>query len=269
MSNSSTAYAIRAGEVREIAVPADGLRIRLHGERPGDELVAQAGGMQPHWDRHTLAVVRDIATRLTPWATWWVAPRFERAGFGGEAHRYRDLVAIIGNMEMRYSVFIAYHEAWHIAEPRLDPEEFDAVHGALASGHDWGDDYYGSPVERRANLFADWAMAAFETGRPLVDKARPETLVFQFVHSGALGLRLARRGNIPASRMSASLRAAAAMPERSPRKEIPLALGGLAAAGAAAWMVPWAAVAPYLAAAAVLGVTLWAMSPDRKRGDAA
>ena len=263
----STVYRIRAGEVRRAAIPMEGMRIRLPGEQPGQELLALSGTEQPHWQDHTLEVVRQLATRLTPWATWWIAPEFERlgaAGYGGEAHTYRDVVVVTAQMTRRYTVFLALHEAWHAAEKRLRAEEFDAVDRAVLGGHDWRDGYFNSRVERRANLFADWSLVALETGRPMVDKARPETAVFQLVFSGGLALRLARQGSIPASRMSQDLRAAAAVPERSPRRELPVAIGGLAAVGALAWVLPWAAMAPYLAGVGVVALLTWTIWPERR-----
>lgn len=262
----SFAYQIRAGQVRRISIPARGLTIPTPGAISEADRVRALPGTEPeHWQGHTLAVVRRIATRLTPWATWWLAPATGRDEHAGEAHCYRDMVVLKLDMTRRYAVSTAFHEAWHIAEQYLDASEIEAVNLSLSSGHDWRDDYYGSAVERRANAFADWAMLALETGRPLMDRRRPETVAFHLVYSGGLGLRMARRGLIPKRLMTLKLAAAAAVPERRAPAELAAAAGVAAAVVGGVWAAtPFLPViAPWAVLATMAAASVWALLPER------
>lgn len=262
----SIAYRVRAGQVRRVRIPADGLLVPTPGALTEEGHVRLfQGNQEAHWQEHTLAVVRGIATRVTPWATWWLAPGMRRADHAGEAHCYRETVVLRMDLSRRYTVTVAFHEAWHLAEQYLDASEIMAVQSCLAGGHDWKDDYYGSAVERRANLFADWSMCAMETGRPLVDKRRPETVVFQLVYSGGLGRRMARRGLIPKRLMTPALAAAAAVPERTAPVELAAAAGVAAIVVGGVWLATplLPVVAPWAALAAMAAAGVWALLPER------
>jgi hypothetical protein len=67
---SSTCYQIRAGRITATEIPAAGLPLLTTQEVLGVHMLAIAGGEDADWEPYTLSQVAEIATRLTPWATW-------------------------------------------------------------------------------------------------------------------------------------------------------------------------------------------------------
>ena len=216
---TDTCFKIQAGRIERLHIPADGLELVVS---PSPSVLhqplAQPGKADEHFEAWSLTHVAEIVTRMTPWATWYVAPAFGHVGgyfkeqFGGLALVLSGVGLIRSCWDPAWTVRTAMHEAWHLAEDYLSAAEFESVDMAARSGPQWPDapsfrDYYSKPVERRARMYEAWAMSAWEAGgTPAVDKRAPHTLVFGRVYSGEIGFRVARRGLIPAPRMPEHLR---------------------------------------------------------------
>lgn len=144
----------------------------------------------------TLEAVRNLATRCVPWVQVLVGPRLwsyndpedDLTAFcnlmvspdgrimheiGGQAWSRPHvpdgspeaiLLSIWGSTKGALSIF--HHEAWHVVEYHLAPEDFDVVDAAVGAGHAMLGKYLDSAIERRARVYQAWANAHDEGWRP-------------------------------------------------------------------------------------------------------
>lgn len=184
------AYRIRGGRVvadPRPAIPATGIRLPTLGTGSySDDPDADPRRAMPatrkadeededlEWSLDALA---ELQGRLTPWTTWWVAPRWrhddahpwlrERGwSWVGLAFRETGEALLSSSCSAVGILSVACHEAWHLVEPYLSEEEIDAV-GAVVLGStakEWPCAYHDLEAERRARLFQRWADFMFEGG---------------------------------------------------------------------------------------------------------
>ncbi|WP_284943738.1 hypothetical protein [Acidisoma cladoniae] len=168
------------------------------------------------YETFTLPLIAEIACRLTPWSTWYLAPGFFDCHLcSGKAWGEIEVVVCRTDINPPHSVANAYHESWHLAEALLRPDLLAALDARLASGPAWPGDYYPQACERRARAFEHFAMLFDEGCRQIIagDHVPSEIQLFWYVYSGGFGReimskraskRAPRRSGI-LSRMKASL----------------------------------------------------------------
>jgi hypothetical protein len=157
------------------------------------------------YESFTLPIIAEIAIRCTPWATWYLSPKFfDCASYGGKTWREAEIAICHTTSHPPFAISTAYHEAWHLAEWHLRPDLLAALDARLATGPDWPGDYYPRPCERRARAFSYFAMSLIEGCRAVVaGPAAPiESQIFWLVYSGTFGremiaARSPKRGIIP------------------------------------------------------------------------
>lgn len=171
-------------------------------EAPSVPLILAGGpeNLEMDW---TINIVADIATRLTPWAGWVIAPGVQLAvdeneiEFAGRAFRDEDLAIIISSYRPHHTIAIAFHEAWHLVEWHLSAATLSELDRFLLAGPEWPNAYYCEPCERRARSFQAFAMSAFE-GIPV---SAPDHPIFADVYNGEWSARfMSRRAAAVAAR---------------------------------------------------------------------
>lgn len=190
----SPAYRLASGAVQEVEIPAGGLEVATSRRDLARPLHLLTGHEDTGWRSFSLPAVAEVAQRLTPWATWWAAPRY--TGSADEAGRawWRSGVAVLrSTLDPWNAVAVAHHEAWHLADDHLTLEERQTMDAAIARGPAWPTNYLADPWERRARLFASWAMTIYEGGSARLDRRAPELDVMSRVYSGDLGRRVLAR----------------------------------------------------------------------------
>lgn len=150
------------------------------------------GRVHSDFEAHALSMVAEVATRITPWTTWYAAPGwFGSAEFGGQAWWKKNVAILKATLDPPAAVHVAYHEAWHLCEDRMSPEVLAELDAALAAGPAWPGDYHPRPKERRARAFACFAMLLTEGCRlPMVPGGPSEAALFWHVYSGAFAREL-------------------------------------------------------------------------------
>ena len=77
----STCYKIHAGRITETEIPITGLLLVASRESlSGINVIALTGVEDDDWASYTLGCVADIATTITPWATWYCSPAARNDG---------------------------------------------------------------------------------------------------------------------------------------------------------------------------------------------
>jgi hypothetical protein len=213
---NTTCYQIKAGRIRTTDIPVDGLRLPISRRLDFRAPLAFAGVEDSAWESHTLTQVAEIATRLTPWTTWFCAPSIPGGAdwidTKGTAYVRQSSAWVLSSLSTIEAVRFALHEAMHLAEDWLTADELQVINDGMVSTLDLaaGDynSYYASAIEVRANAFMHWAMTYWLRGKlPEYRRGMPaDERVWTMIMRGDLGLRVARRGLIPADRMSEALR---------------------------------------------------------------
>ena len=201
----STCYTIRAGEVGRQDIPEEGVLVF---ERSHFHFSALPGDEHEDWESYTLACVAEIATVLTPWATWYCSPAYDEpenavVKAGGFAVLDSDVIWLTTSGHAKWSVQTAFHEAYHSAETWLTGCEIQAVRKAACNGPGMPrqtpfNDYWTSGIEVRANAFAGWALSHWLLNRqPEYRWNMPDhERIWTAVYRGDIGLRAARRNRI-------------------------------------------------------------------------
>jgi hypothetical protein len=217
--STATPHRIRAGEVFKSIIPAAGLRLKVsHLEDYRYQSVALGGTEHAEWSAYTLEQVTEIAERLTAWATWYAAPGFEKQ-LGqewihacGRAYPIQGAAWLLTDQTPTRAIHYAFHEALHVAENWLSLAEMQTLNAGIVAGPDlpevdWNT-YYKTAIEIRAEAFANWAYSYWLRGRmPQYHRGMAaDERIWTMIYRGDLGLRIARRGLIPADRMPEALR---------------------------------------------------------------
>lgn len=192
--DGSPAYRLADGAVEEIEIPAEGLEVATSRRDLAQPLHLLTGYEDPHWRSYSLPVVAELAQRLTPWATWWAAHGFSGSAYvSGRAWLWSGVAVVRSTLDPWNAVWVALHEAWHLADDWITLDERQAMDAAIARGPSWPTPYLGDPWERRARLFQSWAVALHEGGSTIVDRRAPEVAVMAMVYRGELGRRVMAR----------------------------------------------------------------------------
>jgi len=137
MPTSNTCYQIRAGRTRTTAIPAAGLPLPVSRQPEYRAPIPFAGDEHPDWISHTLPQPTEIATRLTPWATWFCAPSIptpeDWVTYGGMAYKKQTAVWLLSCQSTLVAVQLAFHEAMHLAEDFLTLSEMQTLNAGLVS----------------------------------------------------------------------------------------------------------------------------------------
>lgn len=194
---SSQAYRVAGGRVETLTLPEHPAAFTvpgpIHKEAHDGKLVRVSlspGAEHEHYAMHALPLVVDIATRITPWATWYLAPGFFGCdGWTGTAWGDEEVAVCRTTVSPPHAAENALHEAWHLAEALIRPALWAELDARLDHGPAWPGDYYPKPCERRARTFAHFGMMMVEGGRLVVGgKHVPsEVALFWHVFDGAFG----------------------------------------------------------------------------------
>lgn len=148
------------------------------------------GRHDPDFETFSLPIVAEVASRLTPWAVWyWSHSSFAGAPWGGSAWGLADTAVCHSRYHPEYTVRLAYHEAWHLAEAQMRDDILDELDERLSTGPAWPGDYYPRAKERRARAFEFFCMVFTEGCRQVVvGPGVPfEIELFWSVYSGDFG----------------------------------------------------------------------------------
>lgn len=72
----SPAYKVTAAGIEEMEIPGGGLEVAVSRCDLAAPLWLLPGYADQHWPSYSLAAVAEIAQRLTPWSTWYMAPSY-------------------------------------------------------------------------------------------------------------------------------------------------------------------------------------------------
>lgn len=186
---SSPAWRIRSGHIERFEI-SEYLDIPLGREHTQ----ILPGWSDAHFEAFTLPEIYNIATQITPRATWWLAPSFFGcqtlgAAWAGQAILDCDVVLLRSDHRAQHAIENVFHEAWHIAERGLTGSELRVINDAIERGPEWPDSYLQSPLERRARLFQGWATTVYHGARVALSADAPENTVMWEVYSGQVANR--------------------------------------------------------------------------------
>ena len=206
---SSRAYKISDGLVQTLELPDDhSFRIRKvefsdeYGNQTPFSLLS--GTEDVNYRDFSLPRVARIATRLTPWSTWYLAPRYSGCeDSDGLAFREIAIAVCRTTFKTNYAMSLALHEAWHLCELLIRDDLISELDFRLAKGPTWPDDYDADTSERRARAFAGFSMLIVESPGLLDNfreqvadgSAAPEIRIFYHVISGCFGREIMRLRN--------------------------------------------------------------------------
>jgi hypothetical protein len=181
-------------------------------------LIAFAGIEEPNWSSFTLGCVADIASVMTPWATWFCSGDATDGDditqiTDGIAYNSRNVIWLRTSKHPNFAIDSALHEAYHSAEKWLTADEIKVLRiaserGPVMARQDAYNDYWCRRSEVRARAFAAWGYAHWLMGTTPSYRWRmpAHERLWTMIYTGDLGLRVARKGYIHASRMPEVLR---------------------------------------------------------------
>ena len=203
---SSPAYKVSGGRVNPFELPehpeffhVPGIQITDHEGNP-IPVVLVPGNEHEHYRDFALVRVARIATKLTPWATWYLAPGYTGCDkishpTIGMAWRESEVTICRTTLAPVHAMATALHEAWHLCELMICDERIRALDLRLADGPAWPGTYYPEAWERRARAFASFGMLIVESpgmadafaAQVAMGAAPPEIEIYWHVISGAFG----------------------------------------------------------------------------------
>lgn len=193
---SANAWRIAEGRVEPVVLPeppdyyvVPGIRAAALDSTMLVPVRVLPGAHHSEW-AYALPLVEEVATRITPWATWYAAPGFfGSASWGGCAWSAEGVALVLSTADPVHAVSVALHEAWNLAEEHVARARLAALDARLSQGPDWPGEYHPRTVERRARAFAAFGSYLIEGGRMAVEGpgVPPEVTLFWAIFSGALG----------------------------------------------------------------------------------
>jgi hypothetical protein len=213
----SKLYEIVGGNVSTQEIPKAGVELKVSRRMNFRQPIALDGIEDAEWSSYTLGVVAAIASQMSPWAKWYCSPRRnDDTGKTGTSSGWAHIVQGVGWLSSETAaakaVSYALHEVMHLAEDFLTAAEMAALNAGILGvpdlpAGDWNA-YYTAAIEVRANSYEAWAYSYWLRGRtPQYYRGMPaDERIWTMIYRGDLGLRVARRGLIPADYMNPALR---------------------------------------------------------------